>query len=454
MLRAKRIPHPLWLALLGAGLAVFLGLAWLAPAGAAGATPCVGGMAGPYPCQNIDLLGQLTLPEMGAGPETLGNDLWGWTDPLDGKEYVIYGMTDQAAFVDISDPVNPRYLGSLPTHTTSSVYRDMQVYQNHAYIVADQPSLHGMQIFDLTELRGVVTPTTFTETAYYGDFGNGHNLFINQDTGFAYVMRTEQCSGAFYMLDLQEPLNPAFAGCFHDDGLTSDTQCVVYAGPDADYAGRELCFTGSDDAFTVGDVTDKAAPVQLARLTYPGIERAHQGWLTEDHAYFLLSDIDDEHHNGHNTRTHLWNVADLDAIQYMGYHEFPSPAVDHNLFIKGAYVYEANFRNGLRILDIFDLENGVLNEVAYFDTDPAGDSPTHNGAWSSYIWFESGTIAVSNVDQNLGLMLLQATLPGPTSASLSGLAAESNPAGFWRALALLPLLAGLLWLTGRRLKAR
>src|SRR5687768_7098071 len=39
---------------------------------------CVDGMAGPYPCRNVDLLGRLSLAEMGNGE---GNDIWGWTDP-------------------------------------------------------------------------------------------------------------------------------------------------------------------------------------------------------------------------------------------------------------------------------------------------------------------------------------------------------------------------------------
>ena len=34
-------------------------------------------------------------------------------------------------------------------------------------------------------------PTTFSNTAYYSGFGNAHNIFINEDTGFAYAVGTE-----------------------------------------------------------------------------------------------------------------------------------------------------------------------------------------------------------------------------------------------------------------------
>jgi len=381
--------------------------------------PCENGNAGQYPCLNVDLVSQLTLAEMGGSPETKGNDIWGWSDPQTGGEYVLMGLTDGTAFVNIEDPDNPRYLGTLPTHTISSTWRDIKVYEDHAYIVADRPSLHGMQVFDLTQLRTITIPTTFTETAYYGQFENGHNLFINEDTGFGYVVRSETCSGAFHMIDLQDPVNPVFAGCFDDDGLTSDTQCVVYSGPDVDYQGREICFTGSDDAFTIGDVTDKNTPVQIDLLTYSSISRAHQGSLTEDQSFFLLSDTLDEVNLGNNTRTYLWNVANLDDVVYMGFFEHSTSAIDHNVYVVDGFAYQTNFRAGLRILDIRDISNGNLNEVAFFDVDPDSDSPVKTGAWSSYPWFESGLVAVS--DTELGLFLLRPDLTQvPTGVNLSG----------------------------------
>jgi hypothetical protein len=39
------------------------------------------------------------------------------------------------------------------------------------------------------------------------------------------------------MIDVSDPLNPAFAGCFSADGYTHDVQCVLYQGPDADHTG-------------------------------------------------------------------------------------------------------------------------------------------------------------------------------------------------------------------------
>jgi choice-of-anchor B domain-containing protein len=223
-------------------------------------------------------------------------------------------------------------------------------------------------------------------------------------------------------------VNPTFAGCFDDDGLTSDTQCIVYSGPDVDYQGREICFTGSDDAFTIGDITDKNVPVQIDLLTYSSISRAHQGSLTEDQAYFLLSDTLDEVNLGNNTRTYLWDVADLDDVIYMGYYEHATSAIDHNIYVAGDFAYQSNFRAGLRILDIQDVSAGSLQEVAFFDVDPNSDSPVKTGAWSNYPWFESGIVALSDTEQ--GLFLLQPDLTqDPTDVSLSDIHVVSEATG-------------------------
>ena len=119
---------------------------------------CAAGVAALFPCGNIDLMAFLPTHEMGGARGAGANDLWGWTDPETGHEYALVGRIDGTAFVDLSDPVNPVYLGDLPTHTVASVWRDIKVYDNHAFIVADGAGAHGVQLFDLTRLRNVANP--------------------------------------------------------------------------------------------------------------------------------------------------------------------------------------------------------------------------------------------------------------------------------------------------------
>ena len=367
--------------------------------------PCADGTAGNYPCQNVDLLGHLSHAAMGMG---IGNDIWGWTDPLDGTEYALVGSTTGTSFIDLSDPFNPVYLGRLPSHNgISSTWRDMKVYANHAFIVADGNNGHGMQVFDLTELRTVVSPpVTFSNTAHYSGFGSAHNIVINEDSGYAYGVGAD-CSGGLHMVDIQNPLSPTFAGCFSADGYTHDAQCVIYNGPDATYQGNEICFNSNEDTLTIVDVTNKTTPVQLSRTGYSGSSYTHQSWLTEDHTYVLLGDELDELNSGHNTRTYIWDVSDLDSPSLIGNHTAASASIDHNMYVRGKYVLQSNYSSGLRILDISDVANGNLTEEAFFDTYPANDNVNFNGQWSNYPYFDSGII-IANDRQN-GLFILWPT---------------------------------------------
>lgn len=148
-------------------------------------TPCSGGMAGTYPCNKVDLLAHIPLSTFGS---SRGNDCWGWTSPNTNKPYVLMGLNDGTAFVDITDPINPIYLGKLPKQSSNSTWRDIKVYQNHAYIVSEA-DLHGMQIFDLTQLDTIThggIPRTFSNTAHYNGFRDCHNMVINEQTGYGY----------------------------------------------------------------------------------------------------------------------------------------------------------------------------------------------------------------------------------------------------------------------------
>lgn len=386
---------------------------------------CVAGRAAGYPCRNVRLDAFLPLGDLGGAQ---GNDIWGWTDPANGREYALMGLTNGVAFVDVTVPTQPRYLGRLPTHTQDSIWRDVKVYADHAFVVSEA-SGHGMQVFDLRQLRAAgATPSTFTETSHYDAFGNAHNIVINEESGFAYAVGSDTCAGGLHMIDVRTPARPTFAGCFGDDGYTHDAQCVIYRGPDAAFQGREICFNANADTLTIVDVSNKSKPVQLARRTYEGQAYTHQGWLTADHALFLLDDELDEQRSGRNTRTYVWDVADLTAPEVIDVYEAAVAAVDHNLYVHDGRVYQANYRSGLRVLDL--TADGRLSEIGYFDIYPRDDNPNFNGAWSVYPYFPSGTIVVSGIEQGLYVLALEslsAPSPTPTASPTATPTATATP---------------------------
>ena len=375
-----------------------------------GITECESGVAGRFPCADVDMISFLTRQEIGAGRGIQVNDVWGWEDLETGREYALIGRTDGTSFIDLTNPFAPVYIGNLPMTSTAnqSIWRDIKVYKDHAFIVSDGAGAHHMQIFDLTQLRGVTEPQEFQETALYKGIYSSHNIVINEESGYAYAVGSdsggETCGGALHMINIQDPLQPKFAGCFADTrtggrgtGATHDAQCVIYNGPDRDYQGREICLSSNGTALSIADVTDKQTPVALSIAHYPNVAYTHQGWLTEDHRYFFLNDEGDEVSELVDaTRTLIFDVSDLEdpilASEYFG----PSSAIDHNLYIRENIMYQTNYVEGLRIIDISDPENPL--EIGYFDTVPYGpnDNSPVLGAWSNYPYFDSGTIVVTS----------------------------------------------------------
>ncbi len=320
------------------------------------------------------------------------------------------GRTNGVAFVNVSDPENPIYLGNLPAHNgEESGWRDIKVYADHAFVVADRVASHGMQVFDLTQLRMVPNPPqTFAANARYTGFVKAHNLVVDTESGFGYAVGSETCAGGLHMVDLREPTKPKNAGCFSADGYTHDAQCVTYSGPDDEHHGKEICFAFNEDTVTVVDVSDKSSPIQLSRNEY--IEAGdtgytHQGWLTEDQRFLVHDDEFDELIQGHPTRTYVWDMSDLDAPQMSGFTDSALLSVDHNQYVRGQYVYQANYTTGLRILRLDHPAGGLLREVASFDTHPETNGRDFSGAWTTYPFFDSGIVLIS--DMNRGLFVVR-----------------------------------------------
>ena len=392
------------------------------PAQGVAASACQQGVAQGYACRNVDLLARvpLSVPNIGGG-----NDVWGWEDPQTGDQYALMGHAAGTSIVRVTDPPNPEFLGVIPSTSGSSGWRDIKTHANHAYIVADGIPGHGLQVFDLTRLRGASgqSPATFSPDTTYTAFGPAHNVAINEDSGFAYVVGSDTCAGGLHMVSLASPGAPTNAGCYQADGYTHDVQCVNYAGPDDRFSGHEICLAANEDTLTIVDVSNKSAPQLLGRLDYPMVGYTHQGWLSDDQRYFFAGDELDELGTGLNARTLVFDVSKLDAPAYVGAHHGSHSTIDHNLYVRGAFVYQANYAAGLRILRIRDAGRADFEEVAYFDTFPAMDRRQYEGAWSVYPFFDNGTLLVS--DMNSGLFVLRAALPEaagmPINGRLSGL---------------------------------
>ncbi len=386
-----------------------------------GSVECSEGEASMFGCNNVDLLSFLPIDNIGGDRGVRLNDMWGWTDPQTGKEYALVGRNEGTSFVDVSNSSNPVFVGSIPKpeNSQASVWRDIKVYKNHAYIVADNAGEHGIQVVDLTDLRNFEgSPVTLEEVAHYDGIHSAHNIIINEDTGFAYAVGSsgggQTCGGGLHMVNIQDPTNPTFAGCFADPstgrsgtGYTHDAQCVTYHGPDEQYQDQEICIGANETAISIADVTDKENPKAISTASYPDHAYVHQGWLSEDHRYFFQNDeLDELTGNVDQTRTLIWDVSDLDDPQFVKGFLLDNPSSDHNLYIKGNTMYQSNYNSGLQVIDISDPENPV--RTGSFDTEPFGeDGPGFSGTWSNYPFFDSGIVVMTSSREGLFILKKQ-----------------------------------------------
>lgn len=365
-----------------------------------------------FPSSGVALLSQIPLSGFSSGT-TAGNDIWGYVSPS-GREYAIIGLWKSVAVVEVTDPVNPVIVGEIPG--PSSTWRDMKTYGEFAYAVIDQSGL-GLQVIDLRNVDSGSVSLIQT-TLLNGSLFTAHNIALNEESGFAYLVATNM--GALVAVDLSNPTNPQLAGVWSNHAL-HDVQVVSYnEGP---FAGREICFGSATNAgLWIIDVTDKNNMFVVSTEAYPNVTYCHQTWLSEDRKFVYVDDELDElqNPNVNTTTTYIINVEDLDNPFYVRSFTTGLPSIDHNLMVRGDFVFEANYTSGLRIFDVSDHDD--IQQVGFFDTYPVSDARNFNGAWGIYPFLPSGVVLVSDINRGLFVLdpsaaLGQVTIPEPPLAA-------------------------------------
>ena len=349
----------------------------------------------------MEFIGMVSTEEMSIG---LANDVWGWTDAVDSTEYILLGADNGLCFIKLESGGIPHFMGRLPSHSTSGLWRDVKVIGDFAYVVSESPG-HGLQVFDLTELRswdeslGIVI---WPESNHIPGFSTAHNLAVHEDSNSLYILGSNFQSGGVMIYDVSNPLYPVLTGIYGESGYFHDAQVVTYSGPDPDYQGDLILIAANTTGMVILNVTDPTDIVQISYSSYENVNYAHQAWMSDDGSFILMGDELDETSNSvSGTRTLIWDAENLDIPEIVGEHISNLSSTDHNQYISGELTYQSNYKAGLRILNTSQWSSGILSEVAYLDVYPENDSPGFLGSWSNYPFFNSGYIAVSSIDRGL-----------------------------------------------------
>ncbi len=322
------------------------------------------------------------------GGGSRGNDCWGYVSPS-GREYALMGVDNQLVVVEITTPNAPVIVGSI-SHTASS-WCDIKVYLDHAYVVNETGG--GLDIIDLSDVdSGVVT---LVQRFTAGGLNSSHNVAIDTDSGFLYLCGSNLNGGRLVAYDLSNPGSPVFVGQVASGvgANVHDAEIVTFTS--GDNTGKQIAFCANGGTgLDIYDVTDKCNMIRLSRTTYPNLAFAHQCWLGDDGQILYLNDEVD----GIN-ETVVFDVSDLANPVHVSSYNSGVTAADHNLYVKGNFIFEAEYHAGLRIFCADDPINPV--QVGWFDTYPANDTGGFQGAWSVYPFFPSGTVIISDTMQGL-----------------------------------------------------
>ncbi len=381
---------------------------------------CVDGYAGDHACEKMDLLAHLPLSSFSTDPSA-ANDIWGFYDLNDGREYAIIGLRNGIGIVDVSEPESPSVVNTLSSQSTA--WRDIKVYQSfnrsegrwqsYAYVTADSASV-GTLVIDLgglpdsAEIAGADTTDLSAHNVYLSNSDYATGIALNELTPYLHIIGSDKRGGAFNSYALNDPVNPSLVYSHNSQSRVNyshdvssmvilderkDSQCVN-SGP---YC--EILFDFNEDNFQIWDKTLNASPSRLSTITYAQVSYVHSGWYTEDKQVVLVHDELDEQDYNLNTTVRLFELSDLREPTLLSTWSGPTGAIDHNGFVRGNRYYMSNYTRGMTVLDLSDPLNPA--EAGYFDTFPLSDETSFNGAWGVYPYLPSGNILISDINSGL-----------------------------------------------------
>ncbi|OWY21141.1 choice-of-anchor B family protein [Sphingobacteriales bacterium UPWRP_1] len=333
------------------------------------------------------------------------NDVWGYVAPS-GTEYALVGTQTGISIVNVSNPDNITEVQFIAG--VDNTWRDVDVWQNRAYVVTESAAAGGLLVIDLSNLPASA-PSVYTQMGF--GFTTAHTIWIDEN-GIGYLFGANSSgmgSGTFMVNIAANPVNPTYLGKYsaayvHDGFVRNDT---LWSGEI--YAGR----------FGVVNVTNKSAPALMATQNTPNAF-THNAWPTSNGQYLFTTDeVNNSYVTAYNVAD-IANITEIDRYQ----HQPGSGVIPHNVYVhNNNFLVVAYYTAGVTIVDATYPYN--LIEVAHYDTSPFSGGG-FNGVWATYSWLPSGNILAT--DRQQGLFVLTPTyvqacyLEGTVSNAVGGAA--------------------------------
>jgi choice-of-anchor B domain-containing protein len=410
---------------------------------------CVQGMAGQFPCRNLDFVSQIPLAQFSSRPVSAAN-VWGFVDLNDNREYAVVGLSNGTAIVEVTDPANPREVVTIPGN--ASLWREVKVFQvrdtaasrwrAYAYVTTEAAN-SGLQTIDMSDLPRTAVlastnhSTSSQHTLYVSNIDYATNTALPGVTPRLYLAGTKGGGtgiGSWVAYSLAAPSQPNFVDGTSIGGYMHDSTSLLVTDSRAmQVCGRPVCTVLVDfnvEQVQLWDVTNELQAVFLGSATNPNNAYIHSGWPTTNGSHVIFHDEVEEIRYGLPTRLYTLDLANLNAPTVQVSHTGPTSTTDHNGYMRGTSYYVSHYRRGVVVYDAAN--PNALVEIANFDNyvTPSSNIAGTDGTWGVYPFLPSGTLLVSDIENGLFVLRDQTRNLDATSgrlgfAELSTAATES-----------------------------
>ncbi|MEM9918897.1 MAG: choice-of-anchor B family protein [Bacteroidota bacterium] len=320
------------------------------------------------------------------------NDVWGWANETDDREYALVGVRNGLSIIDVTDPENPEDKGFIPG--PSSTWRDIKTWKNYAFCVNDNtdsgPS-QGILVVDLSNLPDTITDEdyyywmpTFERNGQMETITRCHNIYIDE-FGFAYLAGCDANGGGLIYVDVEDGENPIISGVgasvYSHDVYTRDNKAY----------SAEI----NIGRLSVYDVTDKE-DTKLLGLTRTPFFFTHNVWLSDDGNYAFTTDEQPNAFIGSYDVSDPTDIIELDRYRPLATEG--TGVIPHNVHVWEDWIIISYYSDGCIILDAKRPHN--LIEVGNFDTF-IGAGGGFDGIWGAYPFLPSGIVLGTDIGNGL-----------------------------------------------------
>lgn len=363
-----------------------------------------------YPSSNINLIG-FTNPETVSASGVKYSGCWGYNQTSKNKEYAVVGSSTGTYFIDITAPATPTVCDYVAGAATG-VWREVNVYQNYAYVVSDNSPPNSFQIIDMQYLPDSVHVVHNSNSVY---FERGHQVYVDVNKAKLYVagIRLSPSGSAnMRVYSLATPSAPVLLRTLsqdypsityvHDMHVRNDT-VFAFAGNQGMHAYK---LTASNTFSALGSLTG-----------YIDAGYCHSGSITNDGKTMIMCD---EVPTGLRIKKNDITNLNLMSVSSAFEPTTNSQYVAHNPYVVGnKYAFVSCYQDGVYLYDISAA--GTPTIAGYFDTHPQGGisagnnygSTSYDGNWGAYPYFKSGLILAC--DMQNGVFILGATVFAPAA---------------------------------------